>query len=72
MCDDVLIGSEPDPDEQNDRRKRSFDPTELTWNIDRLDERSLPLDGQFCPAADGNSITMHMQYHYKPFKFLYK
>lgn len=52
MCDDVLNGSDPDPGESN-RNRRSFDPTELTWNIDRLDERSLPLDGQYCPAADG-------------------
>lgn len=56
VCDDTLSGSDPDPEpnRQSDRRgKRSFDPNELTWNIDRLDERSLPLDGQFCPAANG-------------------
>ena len=33
-------------------RKRGV-PGQLTWNIDRLDERRLPLDGQFCPAASG-------------------
>ena len=49
VCVDVT--EEPQPD--SSRRRRSFDPTELTWNIDRLDERSLPLDGEFCPAADG-------------------
>lgn len=51
ICDDDLSGSDPDPG--SSRGKRSFDPNELTWNIDRLDERSLPLDGEFCPAADG-------------------
>ena len=47
VCVDVT--DEPEPG----RSKRSFDPNELTWNIDRLDERRLPLDGEFCPAADG-------------------
>ena len=50
VCSD-LVSDEPEP--TSNRRRRSFDPTELTWNIDRLDQRSLPLDGQFCPAADG-------------------
>ena len=56
MCDDVLGGSDPDPG----RPRRSYDPNELTWNIDRLDQRSLPLDGQYCPAADGSySYVLH-------------
>ena len=50
VCSD-LVSDEPEP--TSGRRRRSFDPTELTWNIDRLDERTLPLDGGFCPAADG-------------------
>ena len=49
MCVDDLHSGEPEPA----RQRRSFDPNELTWNIDRLDQRSLPLDGQFCPAANG-------------------
>ena len=58
MCSD-LVSDEPEP--TSGRRRRSFDPTELTWNIDRLDERSLPLDGGFCPAADG-------EYRFSPFE----
>ena len=48
VCVDI-VSDEPEPS----RKRRSFDPTQLTWNIDRLDERQLPLDGQFCPAATG-------------------
>ena len=50
VCSD-LVSDEPET--TSNRRRRSFDPNELTWNIDRLDERSLPLDGEFCPAATG-------------------
>ena len=33
----------------------------IPWNIDRLDERQLPLDGQFCPAAKGDiCITVYI------------
>ena len=55
VCDDIV--DEPDPGAPN-RNRRSFDPTELTWNIDRLDERTLPLDGQYCPAAIGRSCII--------------
>ena len=60
VCVDIENGGDPDPtpspSPQPGRKRRSFDPTELTWNIDRLDERSLPLDGQFCPAAPGTCM----------------
>ena len=53
VCADIVT-DEPEPQPNiTSRRRRSFDPTQLTWNIDRLDERSLPLDGKFCPAANG-------------------
>ena len=52
MCVDDLHSGEPEPA----RQRRSFDPNELTWNIDRLDQRSVPLDGQFCPAANGKEM----------------
>ena len=51
VCADV-VSDEPQPGISG-RKRRSFDPTQLTWNIDRLDERRLPLDGQFCPASSG-------------------
>ena len=50
-CVDI-VSDEPQPGISG-RKRRSLDPTQLTWNIDRLDERRLPLDGQFCPAASG-------------------
>jgi len=50
-----------DPATENSSFISSFDPNELTWNIDRLDERQLPLDGQFCPAAKGDiCITVYI------------
>ena len=59
VCVDIESAGEPDPSPQSGRKRRSFDPTELTWNIDRLDERNLPLDGQFCPAASGKYMQIH-------------
>ena len=35
------------------KARRSSHSNQLTWNIDRLDQRHLPLDGEFCPLADG-------------------
>ena len=55
----VCVDIDPEYNDNNDtmsRRKRSFDPTKLTWNIDRLDQRMLPLDNQFCPLANGMHI----------------
>ena len=55
VCADI-VSDEPEPSNNNSRKRRSFDPTQLTWNIDRLDQRQLPLDGQFYPAANGKYI----------------
>ena len=58
VCDDRM------PDDPNPATVNasvgiaSFDPTELTWNIDRLDQRRLPLDGQYCPAALGKYLDI--------------
>lgn len=49
VCDDAINDSQP-------VGISSFNPNELTWNIDRLDERQLPLDGEYCPAATGMHI----------------
>ena len=35
------------------KARRSPHSNHLPWNIDRLDQRHLPLDGEFCPLADG-------------------
>ena len=53
VCIDPVSDEPDEPEPTSNRTRRSFDPNELTWNIDRLDQRSLPLDGEFCPAADG-------------------
>jgi len=54
MCVDIL-DPDPDPDSSTSTRKRrSFEPDEFCWNIDRCDERGLPpLDGEYCPPVDG-------------------
>jgi len=53
MCIDLL---KPDNETETDngRSRRSFEPDEICWNIDRLDERSLPLDGDYCPPVQGS------------------
>jgi len=56
VCVDLL---EPDNEVDDDngtdsRRRRSFEPDEICWNVDRIDERFCPLDGVYCPPVDGN------------------
>jgi len=64
MCVDIL---DPDPDPETDnstRRRRSFEPDEICWNIDRCDEGGLPpLDGVYCPPVDGMFIPYKRIYH---------
>ena len=60
MCVDIL---KPDNETETDngRNRRSFEPDEICWNIDRLDERSLPLDGDYCPPVQGKYVTTSAQ-----------
>ena len=53
MCVDLL---KPDNETETDNCscRRSCEPDEICWNIDRLDERSLPLDGDYCPPVQGS------------------
>ena len=56
VCVDLL---EPDDETDDDngtdsRRRRSFEIDEICWNVDRIDERFCPLDGEYCPPVDGN------------------
>ena len=51
VCIDMLK-----PDDEPDtysRRRRSFETDEICWNVDRIDERYCPLDGDYCPPVDG-------------------
>jgi len=55
MCVDML---RPDNETEIDsgRSRRSNEPDEICWNIDRIDERSLPLDGDYCPPVQGMEL----------------
>ena len=57
VCIDLL---KPDNETVSDdsRSRRSFEPDEICWNIDRLDERSLPLDGDYCPPVQGSYLCL--------------
>ncbi|XP_065900571.1 uncharacterized protein [Dysidea avara] len=59
MCVDLL---KPDNETETDngRSRRSSEPDEICWNIDRLDERSLPLDGDYCPLVQGNGVDVYI------------
>jgi len=50
-CVDIL---EPDDEPDGTRKRRSSETDEICWNVDRCDERSLPLDGDYCPPVQGN------------------
>ena len=62
MCVDIL---KPDNETETDngRSRRSFEPDEICWNIDRLDERSLPLDGDYCPPVQGSLMHTSLYSH---------
>ena len=61
MCVDIL---KPDNETETDngRNRRSIEPDEICWNIDRLDERFLPLDGDYCPPVQGKYATISTRY----------
>ncbi|EOZ95160.1 peptidase S8 and S53, subtilisin, kexin, sedolisin [Indibacter alkaliphilus LW1] len=48
-------GSNPDPEPEPDPVGPSPE-----WYLDRIDQRGLPLDNKFTPAADGNGVTVYL------------
>jgi len=59
VCVDLL---KPDNEtDTNSRTRRSFEPDEICWNVDRIDERTLPLDGDYCPPVQGRYIQINVQ-----------
>jgi len=52
---DVQLMSAIDDSEVHSREVRSLTDG-LGWHLDRIDQRSLPLDGQYSPMANGNNI----------------
>jgi len=62
MCVD-LLNPDPDPEAGNGRSRRSFEPDEICWNIDRCDESGLPpFDGEYCPPVEGMLIATSHAY----------
>jgi len=55
ICVDVLR-TDNETETDSGRSRRSFEPDEICWNIDRIDERSLPLDGDYCPPVQGMQL----------------
>ena len=59
MCVD-LLNPDPDPEAGNGRSRRSFEPDEICWNIDRCDESGLPpFDGEYCPPVEGIYVNSY-------------
>jgi len=50
-----LMSAIDDDNEVHNREVRSL-TDRLGWHLDRIDQRSLPLDGQYSPMANGNVV----------------
>ena len=55
---DVQLMSAIDDSEVHNREVRSL-TDRLGWHLDRIDQRSLPLDGQYSPMGNGNELNSY-------------
>jgi len=62
LCVDMLKPDDlSDDDVVNSRRVKSVEMDEIDWNVDRIDKRLYPLDGDYCPLVNGNkNKCMHI------------
>ena len=63
---DSQVKAAIDDSEVHKRDSRSLD-FGLGWHLDRIDQRSLPLNGKYCPSENGKSIYLYLFTHSKQF-----
>jgi len=56
LCVNMLKPEDLSDDDRavTSRRLRSLEMDKIDWNVDRIDERLYPLDGDYCPLVNGN------------------